>query len=244
MKKSFLLFALVLGFLPSIFAQTADLTVDEIAANYIETIGGEEAWRKVNNMKMEAKSAMFGMEFPTTVSMASPNHFRLDVNIQGQKMIQSFDGETAWQIMPMMGITTPTKMSEEEATAVNQAELLPEFIDYEKRGYTIELADAREVEGVATQGVKLSDGKKKTLVYYFDLETFVPIMTSTTVMEGQMKGSVVETYLSEYDEIEGGIIMPFSTETKIDGKSFSKMTAEKIIINTEMEEGMFAMPKE
>ena len=68
-------------------------------------------------------------------------------------------------------------------------------------------------------------------------------MTSTTVMEGQMKGSVVENYLSEYDEVDG-IIMPFSTETKIDGKSFSKMTVEKITLNIEMEEGMFSMPKE
>jgi hypothetical protein len=159
-------------------------------------------------------------------------------------MIQSFDGETAWQIMPMMGITTATKMKDEEASSVNQAELLPEFIDYEERGYTIELVDAREIEGVATQGVKLSDGKKKTLVYYFDLETFVPIMTSTTIMEGQAKGSVVESYMSEYDEVEGGIIVPFSTEVKIDGKSFQKLVIEKFMINTEMEDGMFSMPKE
>ena len=238
------MFALILGILPSIFAQASEFTADELAANYIEAIGGEEAWRKVENMTMEAKSAMFGMDFPTTVSMDAPNRFRLDVNIQGQKMIQSFDGETAWQIMPMMGITTPTKMSEEEATNVNQTELLPEFIDYEKRGYTIELVDAREIEGVATQGVKLSDGKKKTLVYYFDLETFVPIMTSTTVMEGQGKGSLIESYMSEYDEVEGGLILPFSTEVKVDGKLLQKLIVEKVMINTEMEEGMFSMPKE
>lgn len=244
MKKSFLLFALVLGILPAMFAQTATkLTADEIAANYIEAIGGEEAWSAVKNMKMEAKMSMMGMEFPTDVSMSAPNHFRVDVNIQGQKMIQSFDGENAWQIMPMMGITTPTKMSEEEASSVNQNELLPEFINYAERGYTLELVDEREVEGVATQGVKLSDGKKKNIVYYFDLENFVPIMTSTTIMEGQAKGSVMETYLSEYDEFEG-LIVPFSTELKIDGNLIQKMTIEKLTLNTEIEEGFFSMPKE
>lgn len=243
MKKSFLLFALVLGLLPAVFGQAAELTADEIAAKYIEVTGGEEAWRGIKNIQMEAKSAMYGMEFPTLVTMSYPNHFRLDVNIQGQKMIQSFDGETAWQIMPMMGITTPTNMSEEEATSVNQSEVLPEFIDYANRGYTIELADAREIEGVATQGVKLSDGKKKTLVYYFDLETFVPIMTSTTIMEGQGKGSVVDSYMSEYDEVDG-VILPFSTETKIDGQTLMKMTVQKITTNTELEPNLFSKPKE
>lgn len=243
MKKSFLLFALVLGLLPSVFGQAAELTADQIAENYIEAIGGEEAWRGIKNIRMEAKSAMYGMEFPTVISMSYPNHFRIDVNIQGQKMIQSFDGETAWQISPLIGITTPTNMSEEEAINVNQTEVLPEFIDYANRGYTIELADAREIEGVATQGVKLSDGKKKTLVYYFDLETFVPIMISTTIMEGQSKGSVLDDYMSEYDEVEG-VILPFSRETKIDGQTYMKMTVEKITTNTKLEANLFSKPKE
>ncbi|MEM9836668.1 MAG: hypothetical protein AAF828_09210 [Bacteroidota bacterium] len=242
MKKSFLLAALVLGLLPSLFAQDSKLTADEIIDNYIEVIGGEDAWREVKTVQMEGKMSMFGRDIPATITSGDPNKFRIEMDIQGQKVIQSYDGETPWQIMPMMGITTPTKMSEAEASTVTQTEILPEFIDYANRGYSVEMVDPKEVEGVPTQGIKITDGKKKTMVYYFDTENFVPIMMSMTITEGQAKGSVINSYLSDYEEIDGKMVAT-STEVKMDGQTFQKLTVEKVTFGIELEEGFFSMPK-
>lgn len=245
MKKSFLLFALVLGLMPALFAQEANtkLTADKIINNYIETIGGVDAWKALKNSRAQGSMNMMGQEFPFTVTSGAPNKMRIDVDIMGQKMTQSFDGETSWHIMPMMGINKPTEMSEAEAKQVNQSELVPEFIDYAERGYTVELVDSREIEGVATQGVRITDGKDKDMTYYFDLENFVPIMMEVVVKEGQMKGATIETYFSDYQNIgDSDLIVPYFMEIKMP-MGTQKMTISNMELNVEVEDKFFSMPE-
>lgn len=256
MKKTLLLFALVLGLMPTLFAQEAGAataseektettaskyTADEIINNYIEAIGGAEAWKAFKNMRSEGKMAMQGQEFPFVVVMGAPNLMRLDVDIMADKMTQSFDGKTAWQIVPFMGINKPTEMSEIEAKDINQNELVPEFIDYAARGYTVELVDTREVEGIQTQGIRLTDGKDKDLTYYFDLENFVPIMTEGVAKYGQFKGATIQQVYSDYQEAEG-VILPFFTEIRLP-IGIRQMILTKIESNVEIAEGFFSMPE-
>lgn len=244
MKKSYLLLAFSLClFLPGLSAQKhADITLDLIVENYIEAIGGEEAWKAVKSMKSEASMSMQGMNLPVNITQSYPNLFRLDINVQGQKIIQSYDGETAWQIMPMMGITTPTAMSSEEAKTVSQTEILNEFIDYEKRGYTLEMVGTKEIEGVQAQGVRLTDGADKDMTYYFDLEYFVPIMISAKAPAGPMGGATFETYLSDYQEVDG-LMMPFYTDVKVNGNTMQAITINKVELNPAIEADYFSMPK-
>jgi outer membrane lipoprotein-sorting protein len=246
MKKSLLLLVLALGLLTSSFAQdvgeeSAKMTADQIINEYIKAIGGAEAWQSLEGMKVVGKISMMGVDYAFVTTMGAPNLMRLDVDIMGQKMVQSFDGETSWHIMPMMGINKPTEMSEAEARQINRNQLLPEFIDYANRGYTVELVDSREIEGVFTQGIRLTDGKDKDQTYYFDLENYVPIMTEVIITEGPMKGSIIETYLSDYTEIGNGMIIPFFNEVRMPQGS-QKMTYTKVELNPELEEGFFSMP--
>lgn len=244
MKKSILLFALILGLLPSLLvAQATDdvMTVDQIIENYVEAIGGAEAWKSTKNMKVDGKLMMGGMEFPYIVHMTAPNLMRLDADVMGQTMTQAFDGETAWQINPMMGTSAPSKMSEVEAKQVNQSELVPEFIDYAERGYTVEMMDEREVEGVPTQGIRLTDGKDKDITYYFDLENFVPIMAETVIKDGDMKGATATMKFSDYQEVDG-MIMAFYVENS-SPQGTIKLITTKVETNVEIEEDFFTMPE-
>lgn len=218
------------------------MSADEIIGQYIEVIGGADTWKALKNSRAEGKMAMMGQEFPFTATTGAPDRMRLDVDVMGQQMVMSYDGETAWQIMPMMGINKPTKMGEAEAKQVNQSELVPEFIDYAERGYKVELVDAREIEGVQTQGIRITDGKDKDQTYYFDLENYVPIMVESVAKEGPMKGAVLETYFSDYQELDNGIIMPFYTEVKTPMGS-QKMTFTKVETDVELKEDFFSMPE-
>ena len=52
-------------FVAASFASTAqDITVEEIVDNYLEAIGGREAWSKVNGHKMIASASVQGMDLP------------------------------------------------------------------------------------------------------------------------------------------------------------------------------------
>lgn len=227
----------------ALFAQDAATpSAQEIADAYIENTGGVEAWKAVTATKMEGTAAMQGMEFPLTVTAAAEHKNRVDVDIQGSPMIQSYDGTTGWLLFPMQGITEPKEMTEEEVKAMAETPFLSEFIDSEERGYVLESVAGKEVEGTPTYGIRVTKGEDYDRTYYFETENMVPILVEATAKSGPTKGMMGETYLSDYQEVDN-LIMPMFIEQKFNGQSAMKMTFTTITLNPELEEGFFSMPE-
>lgn len=237
MQKYFL----ALLFTAASFTFVQAQTVEEVLASYFENIGGMEAWQELKSTKMVGKMNMQGMEFPGTIYAAQPNKQRVEVDVQGQKLVQAYDGETAWWINPFMGGEDPQKMPEEMAEQMTSQEFESDFINYLEKGHTAELDGTETVEGAEAFKVKLTKKDGDIIYYYFDTEYFVPIMMKQAVKEGPAKGQEAETYFSDYQEVDG-MIFPFFMETKVNGQSFQKMTLESIELNVEVSDGLFAFP--
>ncbi|MDX1667425.1 MAG: hypothetical protein R3350_09360 [Saprospiraceae bacterium] len=237
MKKS--LFVL-LGFLLMAASAQAQ-TVSEILENYFENSGGKEKWESLESTRMKGKMAMQGMEFPGMVIAVPPNKQRVEVNVQGMEIVQAYDGETAWWINPMQG-PDPQKMPAVMAEAMTQQEFESPFINYEEKGHQLELLGTKEVEGAETYELKLTKADGQVQYYYFDSEYYVPIMVKTAITTGPAKGQEAETFLSDYQEIDG-LMMPYFIETKVGGQTIQKMTIDTIVLNETFEEAFFAFPK-
>jgi len=239
--KKLLTLALMLVFGMSLFAQEAP-SVEKIAETYIENIGGVKAWKALKTTSMKGKANMQGMEFPITVTAAEGDMQYVEVDVQGQKIIQAYDGETAWQIMPFQGITEPTEMSEEEAEQSKEMRFLSEFIDSKERGFTLESVEGKEVEGTPTYGVRVTDTSGYDHTYYFDTEYMIPVMMTSSIKSGPQKGGTMETYMSDYQDVEG-LTVPMFMEVKFNGTTVQKMTFTEVLINPEVDKAMFSMPK-
>ena len=184
-----------------------------------------------------------GMEFPGTIIAKHPDKQRLSISFQGMEMIQAFDGEVAWWINPFMGGTEPQKMPNEMAEMFTSQKFESDFLNYKEKGNKLTLEGKEEVEGTETYKIKLEREDGDIHYYFMDSEYFVPIMMKMAVTEGQMKGQEIETYFSDYQEIDG-MMFPFYIESKVAGQSLQKMTIEEVVINEEYEDDFFAFPKE
>ncbi len=240
MKKTFALFACLFVFSVSLSAQAAP-TAREIGDVYIENTGGSAAWLALKSLKVKGTAAMQGMEFPMELTSAEGDKQYLLVDVQGQSIIQAYDGTIAWQVMPFMGINEPTEMSEEESEQMRNTHFLSEFIHTEERGFQLEAVEGKEVEGTPTYGVRVTDTTGYDMTYYFDQEYLVPIMASLTVKSGPQKGVVVETYMSDYQEVEN-LMMPMFLEVKYNGSSIQKITIKETILNPEVKADLFSLP--
>lgn len=244
MKKLIIALLLVAGTQLTIKAQTAE----EIVKTYIENIGGEEALRKIKGTKMLAKVNAQGMELPLTIINLADGRMRVSFELQGKEMVQqAFDGETAWGVNFM---TQKAEKSDAEDTENIKRQIgdFPEtFLDYDKKGYKIEALGKETIEGVECFKVKLT--KKPMLVegedvenvqfYYFDTENYVPIVTESEIMSGQMKGSVSQTVYSDYQEVDG-VYFAFSIDSKLKGTDQGQpVSVEKIEINPEVNDDIF-----
>ncbi len=88
---------LVLGitfcFVPTLNAQTAE----EIIEIYIENIGGQKAWSKIESMKVTGIGRQQDVDYPFVATYMKDGRRIVDVNLQGNSFIfDAFDGESAW----------------------------------------------------------------------------------------------------------------------------------------------------
>lgn len=222
-------------------------TVDEILAKYFETTGGIQHWKALKTMKADGKMSMQGFDLDFTLTSKVPNKMYMVIKVQGQEIIQAYDGTDAWMLNPLAGGKEPVKIPADDAKELTEQEVEDEFIDYKKKGHEVKLLGKEEVDGTACFKVELiknknNDKEDVTEIHYFDVENFVPIMTVGYARSGPAKGQEVKTYISDYQEV-GGLMMPFSTEAKVNGQTVQKMTIKNVKINESVEDSLFAFPK-
>ena len=225
-------------------------TADEIINNYFETIGGADNFAALSSMKATAKAKVQGMDLPVTMLSAAPNKQRIDIEFQGQKITQmSFDGETGWTTNFM---TMEAEAMDQQSSDVMKAQMdFPDaLLNYKDKGYSVELQGEEEIEGVPCFKLKLTrnpvtiDGKEEEVasIYFFDKESFVPIMQRDYALIGPQKGVATETYMSDYDEVNG-LYFAFTISQRVNGMDVFNLSIDQIELNVEVPEDAFDMPE-
>lgn len=222
--------------------QLSAQSVEKVLDKYFTNTGGADNWKRLKSTQIDGKMAMQGFEFPGTVINKAPNKMRAEVNVQGMKIVQAYDGTTAWWINPFASGEEAQVMPDEMSESLTNQELESPFLDYATKGHKVDYEGEGEIEGTKTQILKLTKKNGDVEYHYFDSEYFVPVMTKTMVKNGPMKGQFTETYMSDYQEVDG-LMFPFFMETKMDGQTVQKMVISSMKTNVEAADELFAFPK-
>ncbi|MBD3220343.1 hypothetical protein GF314_03795 [bacterium] len=222
-------------------ASASAMTADELIDKALDAQGGEKALKAVESMKATGKFIAMGMEFPFTMVQARPNKMRIDADINGQMMVQVWDGEKGWMINPMMGTTEPQDMGPVESKSFKlQADLDGLLVDYADKGYTVEYVGEDEVEGTPVYHLKLDTHEDLVVDMFLDQEYHLLIkQTGTMAIEGQEVSS--DTYMSDFKEV-GGLVIPHAIETRMGGQTVNNIQLETVELDVEVDEGQFEKP--
>jgi len=236
MKKLFSIIFLFSFFLSGLRSQ--DLT--EILNSHFKTIG-QDKLTTVKSMKTSGKTISQGMELDFVIYTQRPEKFRLEVDIQGQKMIQAFDGEKGWFVAPWTGSTDPIELTGAQLKNVKlQANMDGMLYHYEENGLTTELVGKDDMEGTPVYKIKQTDKDGDVYYHFIDAESFVLLKTSSKVKMGESEIES-ETFYSNYKDFEG-MLMAYSFESKTNGQTMSQINIEKVELNPEIDPSIFTMP--
>ena len=245
------LVAITLLFVSGLFVSNAqDMTAESIIESYIETVGGEEAWSKIENIKMKANVAMGGMEIPLEITYTKVGQSASVANFQGMSFYQNmFDGEVLWSTNQMTMAAEKGESEDTENMKRSSGEFPGALFTYEAMGYTVELDGEATKEGVEcyklkmTKNTQLVDGEEKDNIMYFymDKESFIPIMEEQEIFSGQMKGKISQTLYSDYQEVDG-VYFAFSMTQQIEGMGGQEIVLETVEVNVEIDEDIFKFP--
>lgn len=92
----------------TVFSGIRAQTADDIINKYIDAIGGKDKLEQVKTVYMENTVQVMGNEGPSKTSVINGKAFRLESEVNGQKMIQVFTDKGGWQVNPFMGAATST----------------------------------------------------------------------------------------------------------------------------------------
>lgn len=221
--------------------QAVDMTVDEILARYYEVMGGLDALRSIDSMRMSGTLTLGeGMEAAFVNTSVRPNKNRMEFVIQGMTGIQAYDGENAWMFMPFMGQQAPEPMPAElAASVVRQADIDGPLVGYADKGHTIEVVGMADVEGTEAIELKVTMADGHVQRYYLDAEYFVPLKVVSMETMGGVEFEQSQL-MSDYKEV-GGLLMPHSIQI-VTPQGTQSLIADKIEINVAIDESIFAMP--
>jgi outer membrane lipoprotein-sorting protein len=238
-KKTLTVLVLVALFCGVAVAQN----VDEIIAKSIEARGGMEKLKSVETMVNYGKGFMGGMEVPAVVYNKRPGKMRLELTIQGQKIIQAIDGESGWYIMPLQGNFDPQKMGPDEVKDFKrQADFDGPLVDYKEKGNTVELIGKEEMEGSPVYKLKLirDDGDESYI--FLDAEYFLELKTTTKVTRKDTDTEIeVDQLSSDFKDVDG-MMMPFAVEVQMQGQTVNQFTIDSVHVNVDVPDSLFVMP--
>jgi outer membrane lipoprotein-sorting protein len=248
MKKLKTLLALALVTLVSVAkAQTADAVIDK----YFAAIGGKDKMAAITSVKMTGKGKQQGMEFPMVGLQKAPNKMRQTINFQGKEIVAGcFDGKESWSTN-FMTMKPEKAEAEDSENAAKEMDFPDPFLNYKDKGYSIALEGEETIEGVVCSKIKLTkkpikvDGKdeENSSFYFFDKDNGALIMNRNQAKKGQTKGMVLETFMSDYQEVNG-VFFPFSVSQKVNGNEAFALVMEKVEINVAIDDKEFGFPKE
>lgn len=238
MKKLIAFFGLAIfagGF--TLFAQD----LDEILESHFDVIG-QKALLTHKTFVMKGNVVQGGMEFPMVLYQKRPGMMRMEAEIQGTKLIQAFDGEIGWAVMPWTGSLEPQTMGEEENKSLKQmADIDGDFYNWKEKGFDVALIGEEDMEGTPVYKIKLVKEDGDEFIYYLDAENYVILRTDAKI---EVNGTEVESqsYYGNYKQV-GDIIMPHSIESRVNNQVTAQIVIDSYEMDVDLEDSLFSMPE-
>ncbi len=239
MKKLTLLLAMAF-LLAGSHLTAQDMKLDDILKAHFDAIGQKKIL-KVKSVVMTGTFNQMGMELPIKIMQKRPNKFYMELEIQGSKVQQVYNGEIAWFVAPMMGSMEPTDITGPELEQFKQQADMDGYLwNWKERGFKCELVGKEDMEGTDVYNVKLTKDNGGIDNYYFDAENFMILKSKSKVFQ---QGSEVEqeSYSSNFKTVDG-ITGPYSQEIKQNDMVVATMVVNEVLYNADVDDAIFVKP--
>jgi outer membrane lipoprotein-sorting protein len=212
-------------------------SLNEIVKKYTEA-NKLDKMSSFKTIKITAKMSMMGMDMPMEMWMKNPNKIKTVTSINGQDMIQAYDGVKGYTVNPMGGSTDPAEMSPDQVTSIAQNNLFQNYMaDYLKDG-KLTLDGEESVNGKPAFKIKAAILPSANAIIFIDKSSYQLVKTTADVNQGG-QSMTVDAYPSDYTETNG-VILPMKTTTSMSGMDMV-MTITKVEVDVPMDDSIFKL---
>lgn len=238
------LLAAVCALAPAAQAQPAPATLpalDTILARHLEARGGADRLRAVNAIRMTGTmTGPTGEQVPTVVLMKRPDRIRQEIEVDGQTLVQAFDGSRGWTFNPMMGgapVEVPRSIARRMA---DQADFDGPLVNPAAKGHRVEVIGEDRVDDRPAVKLKLTKKSGEVQVVWLDRARWLEVKSEGTI-EQAGRSIQIESRHSDFRSVDG-ITTPFVVEVFADGRLQQKIVIETMEFPPDLEDTLFQVP--
>jgi outer membrane lipoprotein-sorting protein len=236
MRKLLIITAITAFALSAVQAQNLDQI---LAAHY--KASGQEKLDKIKTIVIHGKMAYVtaGLESGVVMYQARPDKIRMEANLLGSKIIQTYNGTIGWIFAPTMGIIEPREMEAEEIKAVlQQVQFDSPLWNYREKGNRVELAGSSEDGSAYALKMTQKDGQTMTLL----IDKKTSLLTGMITVQNVM-GADTEVLLNmkDYKAVKG-IQTAHYLSTKVNGEIMLTLNLESIEFDQDLDPALFEKP--
>jgi len=240
MKPKLISLTLLL-FLPlSAAAQTAD----EIIKKVLDARGGVQKIKAVQSERVSGHvSFAQGMEGTFVVELKRPLKMRVEITVEGQKIIRGYDGKSSgWMVNPFSENKGAEPLPPEDLKNISdESDFDGPLMDYKSKGNQIELAGKEMLDDKPVYRLKLTNKYGDVRSYFFDASSFLLLKWEGVRKSGDQEVPW-ESFFSDFHEVQG-LKYPFRIDQGSPGTEIKQtLTAEKIEIDPQINDARFSKP--
>ncbi|HVN77436.1 MAG TPA: hypothetical protein VMW38_00390 [Terriglobia bacterium] len=229
-------------------------SVDELLAKHLQAVGGAEKIAALQSLRMTGKITMIplndfrkaaglGQEAPVTLMVKRPNQVRMEIDRQGKKVVQAYDGkEKAWGLQP--DATEPDMLFDDEGGMGEMMALLLEdlaepegpLVNAKDKWKSVDLEGKEGSAADAAFRLKLSPKEGFVRSALLGGKTFLLQQTLRPGSDFQL-----ETSYGDYQPFNG-VQLARTIESRIDGELFVRIRIDSVEVPNSLEDAVFQAP--
>lgn len=184
------------------------------------------------------------VELPFVLDMKRSGKSRVEIEFAGKTAVQVYDGKSGWMMRPYLNRNDWEPFTAEQAKSqAHTWDLDGPLLDYAAQGTKVELEQVEPVDGQDAYRLKLTRKSGEVQHVWIDAKSFLDVKVEGTPrrMDGRVR--TVWVYQRDFRPVQG-LMVPFVLETAVDGyRDTHKMTIEKVGLNPQLDDSLFARPK-
>ena len=212
-----------------------------VLKKFADVTGGADKYKAIKTVKMSGKlsSPAQGMEGTIEMNMMLPGKMHVKVEVPDVFTEENgSDGQTAWNNNTMTG---PRVLEGKEKAQMIDEASYEKVYNPEKFYKEMKVVGMEDLDGDKCYKVKLTKQNGLESTEYYSMKTGMHVRTESQVptQMGDMKMAANFSNMKEVD----GIMLPHKVVREISGMSIV-VEFDKIEINSNVDEAVFALPKE
>jgi hypothetical protein len=228
---------------------SADLTADEIVARHVEALGGPEALKAVETMKISGSWVFVGEAISMTIVRKRPDSFHFQIaDATGSRAVQASDGRTSWQYTNFPSVSLSVLEQRDAETFYEEwGDFDGPLVDYAAKGHSIELVGKENLESVETYHLKLRLQSGREQHYFVNAKNFALVrkMVTSYNRSGGETSPRAHDRIYYYDEFAkvGNILVPRYFEREDGGEHVWAYEFDHVELNPPVDNTLFVMPE-